>query len=88
MPEPNLRYVARDMYSYDSEPISTEELEALREQATALLEEPDFYMSRRSCWVCNIAHTYLINRGARYLFRCFDCGRAYYQGVDITLSQD
>ena len=35
----------------------------------------------RSCWNCNPAHEHLKDYG---LINCFDCGRWYYMGIDIT----
>jgi len=40
----------------------------------------------RSCWNCNGAHDHLQN--ATYAFVCFECGRWYYKGVDITLDDE
>jgi hypothetical protein len=39
----------------------------------------------RTCWVCNPAHDYLKN--SDYPIQCFDCGKIYFKGVDITITK-
>lgn len=36
----------------------------------------------RSCWNCNSSHEGL--KRAKYVINCFECGRWFYLGVDIT----
>lgn len=35
----------------------------------------------RSCWNCNGAHDHL---KTHELIKCYECGRWYYKGIDVT----
>ena len=47
--------------------------------AKQLVEEGKYQM--RSCWFCNPAHEHLKEHD---LIVCFDCGRWFYRGIDVT----
>jgi len=69
---------------------SDEELENARVIARRRLDKDKADYAMRSCWNCNSAHTHFLedlNDG--FLFVCFsECGRWYYQGIDITIDDE
>ena len=51
--------------------------------AKKLIKAGKFEM--RSCWNCNGAHEHLKNHE---LFTCFNCGRWFYKGIDVTEDEE
>lgn len=65
-----------------SEPLTAGELQRLRDKA------PADKCGMRSCWNCNPSHArFLENVLDDFLFRCFSCGRIYFNGADLTEEQ-
>lgn len=59
-------------------------IELARAAATAYTKaNPDMPYAMRSCWNCNAAHDHL--RDAEYPINCFECGRWFFAGTDITI---
>lgn len=56
------------------------DLELLRMEA---LLKP---LELRSCWNCNPSHDFLKNE-QDYVISCFECGRFYFKGTDITINE-
>lgn len=71
---------------------SPEELKAARDAAEKRLKEKagGSGWAMRSCWNCNHAHRHFLeNLSDGFLFSCvMGCGRWYYQGIDITESDE
>jgi len=65
-----------------------EELEAARDAAKAILAKDPSGWAMRSCWNCNPSHRhFLADTTDEFLFSCvMGCGRWYYNGIDITVS--
>jgi tRNA(Ile2) C34 agmatinyltransferase TiaS len=63
-----------------SEVVAPEELVKIREEGRKLLGSQMI----RSCWQCNPCHAHFLEYQRDQLLWCYDCGRFYYQGVDIT----
>lgn len=60
-------------------------LQKLREEAKKLMKKDISNLALRSCWNCNGAHEHL--KDVDYVIRCFQCGRIYFKGQDITDNQ-
>lgn len=43
-----------------------------------------FEIDMRSCWNCNPSHVRFLDDPAGHSFWCFECGRYYSDGVDVT----
>ena len=68
---------------WKSKPATKKELENARKDFKKGLESRKYHrmVIGRSCWVCNSAHSRLIDMPA---LDCFSCGRIYHKGIDIT----
>ena len=64
-----------------SRPATKEELKELRDSC----DNSQWMVIGRSCFECNPAHFHLIDMD--YL-NCFECGRYFRKGVDITIYED
>jgi hypothetical protein len=71
-----------------SAPCSPEELEAERKSASPFIEAAAIGV--RSCWECNTSHSRFLQDGPNkdgrdyFVFMCFECGRYFFNCVDIT----
>lgn len=57
-------------------------IEELRKEAKEILEKNGIDFALRSCWNCNGAHKHL--KEVDYIINCFECGKWFYKGVDIS----
>ena len=57
-------------------------IEELRKEAIAKIKENEDYLCFRSCWNCNGAHEHL--KEADFVISCYECGKYYFKGIDIT----
>lgn len=70
-----------------SRPLNDGELKKAREEALPKLNEGKWAL--RSCWNCNGSHSHFLeDTEDEFLFRCFDCGRIYYNGMDLTEDEE
>jgi PHP family Zn ribbon phosphoesterase len=60
------------------------DINKLRAEAEKAFRDGDYAF--RSCWMCNQAHEHL--KEVDYMIECFECGRYYFKGVDITIYPD
>lgn len=67
-------YTTRDTTEQELTDARTTAMELLRDPAGATF---------RSCWVCNGAHTHMIE-GTDTVLLCFVCGHSYLGGIDLT----
>lgn len=67
-----------------------EELRLARQAALEKLQEDAAGYAVRSCWNCNPAHEHFLQEvDDGFLFACImGCGRWFYEGTDITESDD
>lgn len=75
----NRRFYLDETGAVASTPASAEEIEEAR---------GDFEMALRSCWNCNSAHEHFLNEPRGRSFLCFDCGRYFSNGIDVTDYED
>lgn len=75
-------YRTEDRQGITSIPIDQSELSMIREEGKKLLDKKDNMV--RSCWECNPCHDHFLEFQRDRVLWCFDCGRHYYKGVDIT----
>lgn len=54
----------------------------LLNEATKILKKDRDNFAMRSCWKCNGAHEHL--KECEIPLLCFECGKWYFMGVDIT----
>jgi ElaB/YqjD/DUF883 family membrane-anchored ribosome-binding protein len=59
------------------------DVETLRKEAIAMIQEDEDNLVMRSCWECNGAHEFL-KRVDNFVILCPWCGHYYYKGVKIT----
>lgn len=61
-----------------------EELDAARAKGVEIMKRGDVGM--RSCWICNPAHEHFLQGdwGDEWVLNCFQCGRFFYNKIDIT----
>jgi DNA-directed RNA polymerase subunit RPC12/RpoP len=52
-----------------------------RKNAFIAIEQDPSAVEYRSCWNCNGSHEHLKKHE---LIKCFECGRLYYKGIDIS----
>ena len=74
-----------------SKKVSKKELEEVRKEAKELLKKTKGQaMGMRSCWECNPAHEHFLKGDwGDWVLMCFgDCGRYYYNKIDITNYED
>lgn len=64
---------------------ATVDLAALRAEAQPLIDADR--LAWRSCWHCNMAHRHM-REWDDIVVNCFECGRWFFQGVDITIYDD
>ena len=57
-------------------------IKELREEASELVNIDVNNLCYRSCWNCNGAHEHL--KEADFVILCYECGKYYFKGVDIT----
>ena len=73
--------------NYTSKPATKKQLEMARKKAQDLLKKTNGQaLGMRSCWVCNGAHAHFL-RGdwGEWVLKCLaDCGRYYYDKIDVT----
>jgi hypothetical protein len=82
----NYRYKAKGDWDYIKLPITKTEVDGLREEATKIFKKDVGDLGWRSCWICNGAHTrFLKGSWGKWVLNCFECGRFFYKGVDITI---
>lgn len=77
----NLKYKTTEDWKYESEPCGKKELKEARREGKKLIEQ----VTLRSCWICNAAHYHFLKgKWGKWLLNCFDCGRFFYNKIDIT----
>lgn len=60
--------------------------EEARAKANQWMRDNNNALAFRSCWNCNSGHEHL--RNADYVIWCFECGRYFFGGVDITIDEN
>ena len=83
----NAIYKRKGDYEYTERKATKKELAKARKDAVALMKKTNGEaMGMRSCWVCNAAHTHFLHgKWGDWVLRCFgDCGRVYFNKIDIT----
>jgi hypothetical protein len=70
------------MTEHSSSPEGLTSIDVLRIEARELVNQDMDNLAMRSCWDCNPAHEHL--KEVDYVITCFDCGRFFYKGIDIT----
>lgn len=63
---------------------SLKQVVELHAEAIVLYARDPDAIAMRSCWNCNPAHRHLRSTTDRCIIFCFDCGRYYFKGIDIT----
>lgn len=79
--EPNIKTLnhkfKKTKDGYTSRQATKEEIKKARINS----KKGEWMVIGRSCWECNIAHNYLIDKPN---INCYVCGRYYHYGIDIT----
>lgn len=73
----NYKYTPTDSYNCKFRKATKKEIETGRKKFLKLKPED---IGMRSCYECNKAHGHLMKN---FVFRCFDCGKIFVDGVDI-----
>lgn len=60
--------------------------EEARAKAHQWMRDNNNALAFRSCWNCNSGHEHL--RSAEYVIWCFECGRYFFGGVDVTIDEN
>lgn len=81
----NKKYKISGDYGYKELPVSAKELSEARKKAAVLAKKDINKIAWRSCWVCNRAHVHFLRgKWGDWILNCFECGRYYYDKIDIT----
>ena len=72
-------------YEWKSKPATKEELDKARKKAKQIMKKDIQKVAWRSCWQCNGAHArFLDGEWGDWVLNCFECGKFYYDKIDIT----
>ena len=85
MKKQNKKYKAVGFWEYKELPVSKKELERARKKAIKLMKKDPLSVAWRSCWICNHAHIHFLEgKWGDWVLNCFECGRFFYDKIDIT----
>lgn len=71
---------------FKKEVVFEEELKEARKNVLELIKKNKDKLILMSCWQCNYAHLYFLEKGLMKdcVLNCFGCGKFYYKNIDIT----
>ncbi len=82
----NHKFTRKGDWGFISKSVSKEKVKQLRKEAEEFLKKTGIEnLAWRSCWQCNGAHCHFLDgKWGDWVLQCMECGKYYYNKVDIT----